>query len=81
MNYDKDTKNFSYSFSHIKSIDENGKIIHNIGSVNGDAGGPILSLSNFKVIGIHIGRYKDYGKNSKYGKLLSFPVNEFKKLY
>ena len=81
MNYEKDNKEFSYSFSHIKSIDKNGEIIHDIGSVIGDAGSPILSLSNFKVIGIHIGRSKTFEKNLKFGRLLSFPINEFKKLY
>ena len=82
MNYKKDENKISYSFSNIKRINEEGKIIHDIGSINGDAGGPILSLSNFKVIEIHIGKHKAVlGKGLKYGQLLSFPINEFKKLF
>ena len=79
MNYEKDRQKFHYSFSHIKNVDEKGIITHDIGSITGDAGAPILSLSDFKVIGIHIGKSKT--GFLKYGQLLSFPVNEFKKLY
>ena len=64
-----------YSIDFLKSIDENNNIYHCCDTDHGSSGSPILSLHNFQVIGIHIGRHKNL--NFNIGKLIKFPIDDF----
>ena len=67
------------SFGIIKEInEEKGRIIHNCFTEAGSGGGPILSNSSFKVIGIHVGTLKQF--NQKFGLLLYKSIIDFQKL-
>ena len=67
------------SFGIIKEInEEEGRIIHNCFTEPGSCGGPILSNSSFKVIGIHVGTLKQF--NQKFGLLLYKSIIDFQKL-
>ena len=60
-------------YGTIKEID--GKEIHHISETESGSGGcPILSVSSYKVIGMHLGRTdKEYKK----GILINTPIKEF----
>ena len=66
----------SVSFGIIKNIRTN-EIIHNCWTSSWSAGGPILCMETFKVIGLH----QSFSKNfqHKIGKSLDNPINEFQK--
>ena len=66
----------SVSFGIIKNI-RNNEIIHNCWTSSGSAGGPILCMTTFKVIGLHIGKIKNIYYNK--GIFLDNPINEFQK--
>ena len=66
----------SVSFGIIKNI-KNNEIIHNCWTSSGSAGGPILCMTTFKVIGLHQGCILKY--QHKIGKFLDNPINEFQK--
>ena len=70
--YGKENKMDMY-YGNIKEIDNNE--IHHISDTESGSGGcPILSISTFKVIGLHLGRTPyEYKK----GILLSAPLKEF----
>ena len=62
-------------------FNEDGKFILQINSGKGSTGSPILNLTTFKVFGMHqYGMPKNNGKK-KFGKILYFAINEFKKAY
>ena len=70
--YGKENKMDMYEGT-IKEIE--GKEIHHISNTESGSGGcPILSLSSFKVIGIHLGRT---GHEYKKGILINVPLKEF----
>ena len=75
--YSKD--NYSrVSFGTIKKIeDSTNRIIHNCFSDFGSTGGPILSSSHSKVIGIHIGKMMNRDINLKRGSFLNQVISEF----
>lgn len=75
--YSKD--NYSrVSFGSIKKIeDSRNRIIHNCFSDFGSTGGPILSSSHSKVIGIHFGKASNRDLNLKKGALLNRVISEF----
>ena len=68
----------SVSFGIILEI-KNDMIYHNCWTFKGSAGGPLLSMDNLKVIGLHKG--KCFNKSYKIGKLLDSPINEFQKSF
>lgn len=49
---------------------------HSCNTDFGSAGGPILSLDNFKVIGVHKGSAK-IGLNYNTGSLINYPISDF----
>ena len=56
--------NSSYSHNIIKNIDtSNTKILHLCESSDGSSGAPILNLQNFNVMGIHVGKNKNFKSN------------------
>ena len=66
----------AYSIDKIKKIENN--IIEHLCKTNfGSSGAPILNLENNKVIGIHIGKIKDY----YYGKIIKLDINDFNKKF
>jgi len=62
------------SYGILKNIN-NEKILYLCSCSDGSSGGPILNLSNNKVIGIHVGSLSN--KNCNFGTLLKYPINEF----
>ena len=74
LEYMKNDK-VNISMGKILTIEEDGKIKHQIDSGDGSSGAPILNLNTLKVFGLHHGfvRYKNYG----IGRILYFAVNDF----
>ena len=68
----------SVSFGIILEI-KDYMIYHNCWTTFGSAGGPLLSMDNFKVIGLHKGT--NLHRNYKIGNLLDSPINEFQKCF
>ena len=65
----------SFSEGRIIEIkDDNFSFIHNCYTELGSIGGPLINLSNYKVIGMHIG---EESNEKKYGILLKLPILEF----
>ena len=58
----------------IEIKDDNFSFIHNCYTELGSIGGPLINLSNYKVIGMHIG---EESNEKKYGILLKLPILEF----
>ena len=76
IHYIKDERYLSLSFGKILQDDKYSKIyelIYNCGSDFGSSGAPIINFNNKKVIGIHLGRFKDL----KFCTLLNFPIKDF----
>ena len=65
-----------YSLGVILGIEDGITIKHLCNSQTGSSGGPLISLINFKVIGIHKGYEKD-DKNYNFGTLLNLPIKRF----
>ena len=76
LHYPKDKLLVSYGL--IKNILDGKKISHYCNTENGSSGSPILSLNNFKVIGVHYGGYK-YKLNI--GTFIKYAINEFNNKY
>ena len=72
--YGKENKTESYCGDIINI--EKEKLYHISDTASGSGGCPILSLSSFNVIGMHLGRTP---KEYKAGILLKFPLEEFMK--
>ena len=47
----------------ISTPNKQGKFLHDCNTVPGSSGGPIISVDNFNVIGIHKGYDKKHDKN------------------
>ena len=69
-------KKMSFSDGILKGIDEN-EIYHFCSTKEGSSGGAIISLSDFKVIGIH----KGWRNKNNLGTLINAPIKEFIKKY
>ena len=71
------SQNVIYSIGVIKYIeDDNYNINHLFYNQSGSSGGPLLNLSNYKVIGIHK-RSKE--KNMNVGTFIKAPIDDFNK--
>ena len=69
-----------YSLDVIKSIDtQNIKIEHFCSTKGGSSGAPIINLDNYKVIGIHLGKFKY--KNSNVGVVVKSAIQKFNDKY
>ena len=71
-------KESQVSFGIIKNIDEQ-KILHNCWTSAGSAGGPILSMKSFKVIGLHLAAVMN--KAYKMGNFLNNAIIEIQNKY
>ena len=58
LHYPKDKKLVSYGL--INDIIDDKKINHYCNTEEGSSGSPILSLNNYKVVGVHYGGIKNY---------------------
>ena len=77
LHYPKDKKLVSYGL--INDIIEDKRINHYCNTEEGSSGSPILSLKNFKVIGVHYGG--SYNKKINYGTFIKYIINEFNNKY
>ena len=66
------------SYGLMNDILEGKKIRHHCNTEEGSSGSPILSLSNFKVIGVHYGYEKSQNFKFNYGTFIQYAINEFK---
>ena len=57
------------------------KISHYCNTKEGSSGSPILSLNNFKVIGVHYGGYKTKNIKLNFGTFIKYAINEFNNKY
>ena len=74
--YYEKNRNIKYSVGTIKRITEDkNQVFHSCKIEKDSPGSPIIDLYNYKVIGIHKGRYD---KGTNYGILLKSPIDEFK---
>ena len=73
LNYPEE-KNIVVSYGKLLKI-ENEQIIHQCITKGGSSGSPILSLDNFKIIGIHCGASK--ANNYNFGIFIKYPIIEF----
>ena len=68
------------SFGQIKSIcEDNYNIEHSCGIDIGSSGSPILSSKNYKVVGIHLGKFENH--SYKKGALLKIPIFKFNNIF
>ena len=74
INYPKGN-NLKLSFGSIANIKKE-KIKHTCSTESGSSGSPILLLNNNKVIGIHIGSYKEDTKNFNIGLFIKSFIDE-----
>ena len=75
LHYPKDKQLVSYGL--INDILEGKKINHYCNTEDGSSGSPILSLNNFKVIGVHYGGSKNKIFKLNYGTFIKYAINEF----
>ena len=73
INYPKGL-NVEVSYGILSSIKDN-EISHNCCTEKGSSGSPILSLNNFKVLGIHCGPNSDFNYNK--GIFILYPIMDF----
>ena len=66
------------SYGNLDKI-KNEQINHFCNTSKGSLGSPILSLDNFKVIGIHCGSNRDDNENCNKGIFIKYPINLFNK--
>ena len=78
LHYPKDKRLVSYGL--MKNLED--KIInHYCNTEYGSSGSPILSLDNFKVIGVHYGGSKNKDDKLNFGTFIKYAINEFNKKY
>ena len=73
LNYPEE-KNIVVSYGMLLNI-KNEQIIHQCITKGGSSGSPILSLDNFKIIGIHCGA--SITNNYNFGIFIKYPIIEF----
>jgi len=79
LHYPKDKKLVSYGL--MKDILNGKKISHYCNTERGSSGSPILSLNNFKVIGVHFGGSGNKNIKSNFGTFIKYVINEFYNKY
>jgi len=79
LQYPKDKRLVSYGL--MKDISDGEKINHYCNTEDGASGSPILSLNNFKVIGVHYGGSKINYDKFNFGTFIKYIINEFKNEY
>jgi len=65
----------------MKDILKGKQINHYCNTEDGSSGSPILSLDNFKVIGVHYGGSKYKNIKINYGTFIKYAINEFNNKY
>ena len=78
LHYPKD--NILVSYGLMKDISDGKKIRHYCNTEKGSSGSPILSLNNFKVIGVHFGGCENNIKIN-FGTFIKYAINEFNNKY
>ena len=68
-------KGLSVSYGKIKGVIKQEQIKHYCSTQPGSSGSPILSLTTFKIIGIHCGAVNNSDFN--YGAFIKYKINEF----
>ena len=79
LQYPNGLEGASYSIGKLENID-NEDIYHNCSTKFGSSGGPIINLSNNKVIGIHKGTTNSNSNINK-GTFIKYAIEEFNKKY
>ena len=79
LHYPKDKRLVSYGL--MNDIMGGKKINHYCNSVEGSSGSPILSLDNFKVIGVHYATSNKTNIKLNYGTYIKYIINEFNNKY
>ena len=74
LHYPKNKRLVSYGL--MKNISDGKKINHYCNTERGSSGSPILSLNNFKVIGVHYGGFEKKIKLN-FGTFIKYAINEF----
>ena len=69
------------SFGLINGINQCKKISHYCNTEDGSSGSPILSLNNFKIIGVHYGGCNKNNIRLNYGTYIKYIITEFNKKY
>ena len=69
------------SYGLIDDIEKDKKISHYCNTGYGTSGSPILSLNNFKVIGVHYGGSVNNNIKSNFGTFIKYIINEFNNKY
>jgi len=75
LHYPRDKLLVSYGL--MKDILEGKKINHYCNTEDGSSGSPILSLNNYKVIGVHYGGSKNKNIKLNFGTFIKYAINEF----
>ena len=79
LHYPKDKRLVSYGL--LNDIYEGKKINHYCNTEYGSSGSPILSLNNFKVIGVHYGGSQIINAKFNFGTFIKYAINEFNNKY
>jgi len=79
LHYPEEKRLVSYGL--MNDILDDKKINHYCNTQDGSSGSPILSLSNFKVIGVHYGWSKNKKVKLNFGTFIKYATNEFKNKY
>ena len=78
LHYPKNKRLVSYGL--MNNISNGKKINHYCNTEKGSSGSPILSLNNFKVIGVHYGGFEKKFKFN-FGTFIKYAINEFNNKY
>ena len=65
----------------MKDILKGKQINHYCNTEDGSSGSPILSLDNFKVIGVHYGGSKNKNFTINYGTFINYAIKELNNKY
>jgi len=79
LHYPKDKRLVSYGL--LNDIYEGKKINHYCNTEYGSSGSPILSLNNFKVIGVHYGGSQIINAKFNFGTFIKYAINDFNNKY
>ena len=79
LHYPQEERLVSYGL--INDIYEGKKINHYCNTEYGSSGSPILSLNNFKVIGVHYGGSQIINSKFNFGTFIKYAINEFNNKY
>ena len=79
LHYPGDKRLVSYGL--MQDVLNGKKISHYCNTKEGSSGSPILSLNNFKVIGVHYGGSKNTKEKLNFGTFTKYAINEFNNKY